>query len=185
MTVPSTRVLSACRAPLPFARTWSKRSMTSPPSKLRAPKRESAGKTNELSEFVLERVLLDLEPDEAQRVRRVVGVAQRHLAAQRFAGGVERRREIVVGALLPVLRSGRAGAAAILVAGRQVERREHRRVANAGAIESRTCRRGARSGGGLANGGRGRGPDEGHGQQAARDASSCKRGHDRTKLRED
>ena len=48
---------------------------------------------------VLERVLLDLKPDEAQRVRRVVGVTKRHLAAQRFRGGVERAVEVIVGAL--------------------------------------------------------------------------------------
>ena len=85
---------------------------------------------------VLERVLLDLEPDEAQRVGRVVRVAQRHLAVQRLRRRIERAVEIVVGALLPVLRSGRARAAAIDVAGRKIERREHRRVADTGRVET-------------------------------------------------
>ena len=53
MTVPSLRSFSVRRAPLPFAVTSSKRSMTSPPAKLRAPKRDSAGKTYELSELAL------------------------------------------------------------------------------------------------------------------------------------
>jgi hypothetical protein len=63
-------------------------------------------KDKRVERSALERVLLDLEPDEAKRVRRIVRVAKRHLAVQRLRGRVERSVKIVVGALLPVFRPG-------------------------------------------------------------------------------
>src|SRR5207248_8159389 len=77
-----------------------------------------------------------------QRVRRVVCITNRQLTAQRFGRRVERRLEIVVGALLPVAGSWRARAAAEFVAGRKIQRREQRRVTDAGTVEANAWRGG-------------------------------------------
>jgi hypothetical protein len=69
-----------------------------------------------------------------QRVRRVVGVAKLERAVQRLRRRVERRLDVVVGVVLPVLGAGLAGAGAELVAWRQVERGEERRVTDPGAV---------------------------------------------------
>ena len=78
----------------------------------------------------LEGVLLGLQPDVGERVRRVVGVAERHRRLDALGGGVERRGDVIVGAVLPVAHAGPAAAGAILVGRRQHQRREDRRVGN-------------------------------------------------------
>ncbi len=77
---------------------------------------------------VAESVLLGLQPDVAQRIGRIVRVAQRHLAAHRLGRRVERGRELVVGAILPIASAGRAAAGPHLVCRRQRERCEDRGI---------------------------------------------------------
>ena len=59
---------------------------------------------------ILERVLLGLQPDVRERIRRIVGVLQYEFSMERFRTGIQRRFKIVVGAILPVLRTGSAAA---------------------------------------------------------------------------
>src|SRR5207237_7083821 len=104
------------------------------------------------------------------RYWRIIRVAKCQLTAERFCRGVERRLEIVVGALFPVAGTGRPGAAAIEIARRKIQRREQRGIGDAGAIEARPWRSGTNITGGRLGERRRRG---GKKQQAARDASSC------------
>ncbi len=55
-----------------------------------------------------EQVLVELDPDERQRVGRVVGVGDRLAAGDRASRRVERHADRVVGALLPVRGTGLA-----------------------------------------------------------------------------
>ena len=58
-------------------------------------------------------ILIQLDPDESERVGRVVGVADADRPANRATAGVERGGDGVVGALLPVIRARRARASAV------------------------------------------------------------------------
>ncbi len=91
----------------------------------------------------LERVLLDLEPDEPQGVRRMVGIAKMHLARQRVACRIQRRADVIVSAVLPVAGARHPGGRSKLVSRRKPQWRENRGVAHAGGIEERRvwCRR--------------------------------------------
>ena len=55
-----------------------------------------------------EQVLLELEPHEVQRRRRVVYVPDRHRGVDRLGSRVERRANRIVSPLLPVVRAGAA-----------------------------------------------------------------------------
>ena len=66
-----------------------------------------AGKQRRAFAAVPVEILVELQPDEAKGVGRIVGVANADGAANRLRGRVERRGDGVVGALLPV-RPGRA-----------------------------------------------------------------------------
>ena len=66
-------------------------------------------------------VLVELQPDEPQRVGRIVRVTNAHAAVDRARRGVERRGDGIVGALLPVVRTGLAAARAVRVRSRPVQ----------------------------------------------------------------
>ncbi len=89
---------------------------------------------------VPEEILVELQPDEPQRVGRVVRVADGHRAVDRPRRRVERRRDRVVGALLPVRRPRRPGRVPELVRTRPVHAvgRVERIVALLG-IHGRLC----------------------------------------------
>ena len=76
----------------------------------------------------VEQVLVQLEPDIAQRVGGVVGVGDPLLAANRAGRGIERRADDVVHPLLPVVGTGRAAAGADGVCGGQLQPAKRRGV---------------------------------------------------------
>ena len=75
----------------------------------------------EAAALAVEQILLELQPDVAESVGRVVGVGDALFAANRARGGVQRGADHVVGALLPVGAAGSATAGAYLVRRRQLE----------------------------------------------------------------
>src|SRR5581483_8143313 len=61
----------------------------------------------------LERVLVELEPEIPERVRRVVRVCQREPPIDRSAGRVEPYGDVVVGTILPIMLARRARGGAV------------------------------------------------------------------------
>src|SRR5205807_1097746 len=92
-------------------------------------------------------VLVELEPEVGQRVGGVVGVVDRLAARDRVRGGIERRADGVVGALLPV-----AGPRAARALAQQGRRRE-REPAKWGRVPHLRRERGSSAGGGRRGGG--------------------------------
>ena len=86
-------------------------------------------------------VLIHLQPGVAQRVGRVVGVADGLAAAGGVRRGVERHLNRVIGALLPVPRPRHSGAFADQVGRRQLQPSERGRVAHARWDTGRGLRR--------------------------------------------
>src|SRR5690606_33679489 len=68
-----------------------------------------------------EEVLIQLNPEEFERIRTVVRVSNGFRARNRLGRRVERHFDVVVRSLLPVGGAGLAGGRAILVWGRQIQ----------------------------------------------------------------
>ena len=85
-------------------------------------------------------VLLEVQPEIRQRVGAVVRVVDRLASAQLVARWIERRRDAIVGALLPVARAGPTGPAPVLVRCGQRQRPERRAVGYAGGKPRRLPR---------------------------------------------
>ena len=107
------------------------------PPRTRARRSATAcGKIRAIHRLVLERVLLHLEPDEGQRVGRVVGVPEGHRPMQDLCAGVERGVQVVVRAVLPVGVTGRTARRAIHRGRAHRQRREDRGVGRTGVVEA-------------------------------------------------
>ncbi len=89
--------------------------------------------------LAVERVLLEVQPQVAEGIRRVVGVGNPLLAPDRAGRRVERGANDVVHPLLPVVGPRRAAAGADRVGRGQLEPPEGRRIGGAG--EARLLRR--------------------------------------------
>src|SRR5512132_2782616 len=66
-------------------------------------------------------VLFHEEPQIRQRVRRMIHIRDRLAPPELVGGGIERRLDAVIGALLPVVRAGSSRAGAIRVRGGELE----------------------------------------------------------------
>ena len=102
----------------------------------RAPEPALGGEQQRADAAGPEQVLVHLHPDEAQRVGRVVGVADLHRPGQPLGRRVERGLDGVVGALLPVPRARGPVRGTDLVGRRQRDRTEDPGVGH-GRLESR------------------------------------------------